>query len=89
MSLESIKISVCVSRERADNRSLLEYANQNRNKEFFSDVNIKVANECFSASRDGSFLFYASVWAIVSSTDERTIQANHGSETSRLKFKRY
>jgi len=39
------------SRERISTRSLLEYANQNRNEGFFNDVNIKVANECFPANR--------------------------------------
>ena len=50
MSLEIPKVA-SLSRERADNRSLLEYANQNRDEGFFDDVNIQVANECFPANR--------------------------------------
>jgi len=50
MSLQTDQL-VSVSRDRVLNRSLLEYANQNRNEGFFNDVNIKVANECFSANR--------------------------------------
>ena len=50
MSLEIPK-ATSASRERAGNRSLLEYANQNRGEGFFNDVNIKVANECFPANR--------------------------------------
>ena len=49
MALQGTAASI--SRKRNSNRSLLEYANQNRNEGFFNDVNIKVANECFPASR--------------------------------------
>ena len=48
----TLQIAVAsASRKRADNRSLLHYANQNRDEGFFNDVNIKVANECFPANR--------------------------------------
>ena len=50
MSCTKVK-TASVSRKRADNRSLLEYANQNRDEGFFNDVYIKVGNECFPANR--------------------------------------